>query len=145
MASLQGKLEQLFCPSIDSTLIAAIVGDHPDFESCFEILSSLAEEADAERDFENEISSGNSSSNLRNSSSGEPGDGSTTSIEYSTYNPSVEDDLDYYSSAYTTEYEDYEDPKGNTEFLKNIQNKTTTFHIRVQLRRSFLIVMRIIP
>ncbi|CAG8638813.1 4805_t:CDS:2 [Rhizophagus irregularis] len=120
MGSLQWKLEQRFCPSIDSTLIAAIVGDYPDFESCFEILSSLEKEADAERDFENEISSGNSSSNLRNSSSGEPGDGSTTSIEYSTYSPSVEDELDYYSSAYTTDYEDYEYPKGNTEFLKNM-------------------------
>ncbi|GES92636.1 SMR domain-containing protein [Rhizophagus clarus] len=119
MGSLQWNLEQLFCPPIDSTLIAAIVNDNPDFDACFEILSSLAEEAnsvlDAEGDIENELSSGNSSSNPINSSFG---DGSITSLELSTDSRSVEDDFDY-SSNYTTDYEDYEYSKGNIEFLKN--------------------------
>ncbi|RIA97064.1 hypothetical protein C1645_323011 [Glomus cerebriforme] len=118
---------QIFCPTLDSTLIAAIINDYPDFDTCFDILNSLAEEANSVLDaegkeilIENELSSGNSSSNFRSSSVpsfSETGDGSITSLECSIDGLSVEDELDYESTCSTTDY-DFEYPEGSAEFLK---------------------------
>ncbi|CAG8568331.1 1967_t:CDS:2 [Diversispora eburnea] len=88
----KATLESLFCPPLDSALIAVISNDYDDINECYEVLDSLAKEAnpvlDSERVCESEIFSENANNNYKSGSScsSEPssdkGDGSITSLEF---------------------------------------------------------------
>ncbi|CAG8563413.1 9464_t:CDS:2, partial [Racocetra fulgida] len=54
MDALQKQFESMFCPPLDSALVAAIVSDENNVNECFNILSSLAEEANSFLDAERE-------------------------------------------------------------------------------------------
>ncbi|KAG9295751.1 hypothetical protein G9A89_008979 [Geosiphon pyriformis] len=88
MDTLQRKLEDLFCPPLDSALVAAIIGDVQDFNACVEILNHLAKEANLELDAErfafgpNYQWSENSNSNSNSSSSSSSNNNSTTSENF---------------------------------------------------------------
>ncbi|CAG8605995.1 9750_t:CDS:2, partial [Cetraspora pellucida] len=125
----------MFCPPLDSALVAAIVSDENNVNECFNILSSLAEEAnsflDAEREnFGESEFSENCSSNYKSSTSerdsGEnglatpiSGNESITSIEYQTDSPYIVDDFDYESICLTGDEIPLDEKIERLNFIQN--------------------------
>ncbi|CAG8527346.1 15767_t:CDS:2 [Racocetra persica] len=136
----------MFCPPLDSALVAAIVSDENDVNECFNILSSLAEEAnsflDAEREnFGESEFSENCSSNYKSSTSerdsGENGNGSITSAEYQTDNPYIVDDFDYESIFLTGDEIPLDEKIERLNFLQNEVEQSSPESLKEFLKACF--------
>ncbi|CAG8724459.1 3065_t:CDS:2, partial [Acaulospora morrowiae] len=91
----------IFCPPLDSALVAVIVRDYKDFNACIDILNTLAKEANhvLESEHESELSENGSgyhkSYSSEQSSVYENGDGSVTSVDFPMDHLYFEDEFDF--------------------------------------------------
>ncbi|CAG8699050.1 2801_t:CDS:2, partial [Acaulospora morrowiae] len=91
----------LFCPPLDSALVAVIVRDYKDFNVCIDILNTLAKEANHVLESEHESELSENGSGYHKSYSSEPssvyenGDGSVTSVDFLMDHLYFEDEFDF--------------------------------------------------